>query len=255
MPGAPMSFHRCSKLPSAGSPKQITCTWSTSATTSAVRCTRAYQRLVEAHLDTLSAFSRYDRCGCVDPLQWSARYILLPGTTNVIDAPLCNLTDPCYDQAASSFRVESELWAKYCPGCQPECVSVSFITKSSSLRGPPEWMMPEIKAFVESSAVALPANWSSSWVTEIQQNHVTLQVQCESYRVENFSQTASLGPVDVLSNVGGQTGLWIGISFLSLMEVVEMLYRLIRYQCFLVRQKLRRRNQVEHNDEAETTSS
>ncbi|CAF4410788.1 unnamed protein product, partial [Adineta steineri] len=33
------------------------------------------------------------------------------------------------------------------------------------------------------------------------------------------------------SNVGGQTGLWIGISFLSLMELAEMIYRLIRSQC------------------------
>ena len=216
---------------------------------SAVRCTRTYHRPGEHPVDAFSPISRYDRCGCIDPYQWSARYIVLPGSTRVIDAPLCNLTDPCYDQAASSFRVEAELWGKYCPGCQPECVSVSFITKPSSLRGPPDWMMPEIKAFVESSAIPLPVNWSSTWVTEIQQNHVTLQVQCESYRVENFSQTASITSVDVLSNVGGQTGLWIGISFLSLMEVVEMLYRLIRYQYFLLRQKLRRRNRVEDNNE------
>jgi hypothetical protein len=41
--------------------------------------------------------------------------------------------------------------------------------------------------------------------------------------------------VDVLSNVGGQTGLWIGVSFLSIMELAEMLYRLIRYQYYVIR--------------------
>ncbi len=32
------------------------------------------------------------------------------------------------------------------------------------------------------------------------------------------------------SNIGGQTSLWIGMSFLSMMELAEMLYRLIQYQ-------------------------
>ena len=58
---------------------------------------------------------------------------------------------------------------------------------------------------------------------------------CESTRVEVYTQQASMSPVDVISNVGGQTGLWIGISFLSLMEIAEMIYRLIRHRCQRVR--------------------
>ena len=61
-----------------------------------------------------------------------------------------------------------------------------------------------------------------------------------------FSQQATTSPVDVISDVGGQTGLWIGISFLSLFEVVEMLYRLIRYECFLARRFIQRR--LRHTD-------
>ena len=53
---------------------------------------------------------------------------------------------------------------------------------------------------------------------------------CESLLVENLTQQPSMTGVDVISNVGGQTGLWIGISFLSIMEIVEMLYRLARHQ-------------------------
>jgi len=36
-------------------------------------------------------------------------------------------------------------------------------------------------------------------------------------RLESYAQEAALGVVDVFSNVGGQTGLWIDISFFSLM--------------------------------------
>ena len=57
----------------------------------------------------------------------------------------------------------------------------------------------------------------------------------ESALVETCTETATLELVDVISNVGGQTGLWIGISFLSLMEIIEMFYRLIRHHFHLVR--------------------
>ena len=171
---------------------------------------------------------------------------MLPGTTKVIDAPLCNLTDPCYTRAATEFRVTDWIWAKYCSGCSPECVAARFLTKVSSMTAPADWMLPDIKAFVEASSIPLPANWSSTWQTEIQKNYVGLSVECESTNVDNYNQSASLTVMDVLANVGGQSGLWIGISFLSLMEVVEMLSRLIRHQYHLLREKMRRRQEVRH---------
>ena len=88
--------------------------------------------------------------------------------------------------------------------------------------------MNDIKAFVESSQVPLPVNWSTTWASEIQAGYVSLEVAYETTRTEVYSQQATIGVVDVISNVGGNTGLWIGISFLSLMELAEMLYRLIR---------------------------
>jgi hypothetical protein len=99
--------------------------------------------------------------------------------------------------------------------------------------------MNDIKQFVESSSIPLPANWSTTWPTEIQANYVGLSVVCETTRVDSYTQQATLGAVDVVSNVGGQTGLWIGISFLSLMEVAEMLFRLIRHQYYRIRYKIR----------------
>ena len=205
----------------------------TFASKCAYKCTRTYRRCVYLFRFVITCFAllyRYGRCGCVDPYQWSARYIVLPGTTKVIDAPLCNLTDPCYGAAATKFQTSPALWQEHCNECSPECVSTRFITKMSSLKSPSDWMLPHIKAFVESSSIPLTTNWSTTWLADIEQNFVLFEVHCESLRVENYTQTASLSPVDVLSNVGGQTGLWIGVSFLSFMEVVEMLYRLLRHQ-------------------------
>ncbi|CAF4603897.1 unnamed protein product [Rotaria sp. Silwood1] len=54
------------------------------------------------------------------------------------------------------------------------------------------------------------------------------------FLVENNTQTAVLGVVEILSNIGGQISLWIGISFILIMKVIKMFYRLIHYQCFLI---------------------
>ena len=95
--------------------------------------------------------------------------------------------------------------------------------------------MNEIKTFVENSTVPLPEDWSTAWREYIYESYVAVSVVRESAVVETNTQGATIGPVDVLSNIGGQTGLWIGISFLSLMEITEMLYRLVRYQCQKIR--------------------
>ncbi len=147
--------------------------------------------------------------------------------------------DPCYSAAATTFQSSQSIWTEYGGDCNLECSSNEFVIKLSSSSAPPPWSMDDIKQFVESSSIPLPANWSTTWPTEIQANYVGMSVVCETTRVDSYTQQAALSAVDVISNVGGQTGLWIGISFLSLMEVAEMLFRLIRYQYYRIRQKRR----------------
>lgn len=90
--------------------------------------------------------------------------------------------------------------------------------------------MQPIKEFVENSSIPLPINWSEIWRTEIQNNYLAIEVARESSIVINYTQEATISLVDVISNVGGHTGLWIGLSFLSIMELLELLYRLAAFQ-------------------------
>ncbi len=173
----------------------------------------------------------YHACGCVNPFAWAYRSVVLPGTTTVINALLCNISDTCYGEAAGILRASESITTEYCGACAQSCSTVEFMTTSSSISAPPQWLLSDIKEFVESSSIPLPANWSTTWTSEIQANYVAINVVCESTNIDNYTQTATLTAVDVISNVGGQTGLWIGISFLSLMEVAEMLFRLARSQC------------------------
>lgn len=117
----------------------------------------------------------------------------------------------------------------------------TFSVKSSLSTTPPNWLMSSIKNFVENSSIPLPTNWSTEWREYVKASYLSLEILGESTLVENYTDTATMGFVDVLSNIGGQTGLWIGISFLSLMELVEMLYRLIRYHFYLVKRAAERK--------------
>jgi hypothetical protein len=174
----------------------------------------------------------YYKCDCGNPYRWAARSVVLPGTNTPINITLCDLDNPCSTEAGAEIMVTPSIWNTYCPDCTIECSSVDFAIKSTSLLAPPTYLLNDIKQFVESSNVPLPANWSTSWISDIQTNYLELEVSYETTRSQVYSQQATLGPVDVLSNVGGQSGLWIGISFLTLLEIVEMIYRLTRTQWY-----------------------
>ena len=105
--------------------------------------------------------------------------------------------------------------------------------------------MNDIKRFVENTEIPLPTDWSTQWRSHLESSYLAVELIHESSIVENYTQTATLSPVDVLSNVGGQTGLWIGVSFLSIMEFAEMIYRLIEHQCRLIRAQRRTRTETQ----------
>ncbi len=157
-----------------------------------------------------------------------------------VKAPLCNETDTCFWVAMNTFDSTPSIHDQYCSYCSQQCSITNFIVKPSLAISPPEWLMGSIKAFVEDSSIPLPIDWKSKWREYIRASYLSIDLMGESTLVANYTEVPSLQIVDLISNVGGQTGLWIGISFLSLMEVIEMLYRLIRYHIYLVRRAAKR---------------
>ncbi|CAF1400968.1 unnamed protein product [Adineta steineri] len=173
----------------------------------------------------------YKKCGCGNPYRWNNRLVVLPNTDTPINIQLCDFDNSCYGAAGIEIMNTESIWTTFCPDCTLECSYSEFNIQSTSVLAPPAYMRDGIKQFVESSQVPLPEDWNTSYVSEIQSSFVSLEVAYETTRTEVYSQQPTMAPVDVISNVGGQTGLWIGISFLSLMELAEMIYRLIRSQC------------------------
>ncbi len=183
--------------------------------------------------------NRYAECGCVNPSEWAARSVVLPSTDKIIQAPLCQFDASCYVNATDRITSTDSIWKQYCSGCLQECSTVDFTITTSAVAAPSIQYAEIYKDAVENSGITLAANWSETWQTEMQNNYVAVDVVCETTVVETYTESASITFVDLISNVGGQTGLWIGISFLSLMEIVELVYRLIRYHCHILRRRIR----------------
>ena len=186
----------------------------------------------------------YTKCGCVSHLQWLVRSIKLENTSEIIDAPICMLANPCFENATNELSQSEDLWTQYCSHCTQQCKLINYVVTPSAVSAPDLQYSMMTKSFVEHSGVPRPPEWTTNWQTAVQNNYVALDVVCQTALVENYTQVPTLGPVDVLSNVGGQTGLWIGISFLSVMEIVEMLFRLSRNEFRLWRERFK--NSVPH---------
>lgn len=177
---------------------------------------------------------------------WDIRYLQLPVTKQVVLAPLCHVMNPCYSNASRTYMSEPLVTQENSSyDCPQRCSNVDFLVEKSSSAAPLEWEMEMIKEFVENSTIPLASNWSNTWRTQIRENYIAITLLRESNVVENRTQSASLGLVDILSNIGGQMGLWIGISLLSFMELLEMLFRLIRYECFMLYAAWQRKKQVQ----------
>ncbi|CAF1331203.1 unnamed protein product [Rotaria sp. Silwood1] len=183
----------------------------------------------------------YEKCGCINPYLWNIRSIVLPGTDKVIFAPICNSSNDCFSTASDELFTSATYIQNYCSDCSQECVINSFALQTTSSMLNIDWKLESIKNFVENSTVSLPNNWSTTWQQHIYENYLIVNVISESHIIETNTQISSLGIVDVISNIGGHTGLWIGISFLSIMEFIEMIYRLIRYQLHLIRESQQRK--------------
>lgn len=62
---------------------------------------------------------------------------------------------------------------------------------------------------------------------EIRQNLLRLNVYLEELSVVEFKQLPAYDLADLFADIGGTLGLWMGISVLTMMELVELVLRLV----------------------------
>nr|XP_006818945.1 PREDICTED: acid-sensing ion channel 2-like [Saccoglossus kowalevskii] len=62
----------------------------------------------------------------------------------------------------------------------------------------------------------------------VRENIVKLQVFYQDLNYEGITQSIAYTEESLASDLGGQVGLWIGISFLTLIEFIELVYDLFK---------------------------
>ena len=159
---------------------------------------------------------------------------------------MCDESNSCWVDRSKQFLQDTSVWETYCKDCGEECSYTDFIVQPTFMPISLEYDLPRIKEFVDQSNVTLPESWSENYATEIPKSYVSVEIMTESTRVEKYTQQRSVGLVDLISNIGGQTGLWIGISFLSLFELLEMIVRLCIVHYRTIRQRFQQRPDVLH---------
>ena len=108
----------------------------------------------------------------------------------------------------------SEECLKLCP---LECDSVKYDVSMSSLDFPSKFVFDIYKNF----------GLFNGTFESFKQNLLQVNIFYPSLTYTKISESPKMSITDLLSNLGGTLGLYIGISFLSLIEIVEMLIELL----------------------------
>jgi hypothetical protein len=156
-----------------------------------------------------------EKCHCANPLFLS----LFPQAQLCIRKSELACTNQIFD--AESFGNLSESCLNLCP---LECNQTEYIVSSTNIN-----VIGDIYADYLNENKNLREDFSTPNPIDAQtaaNNFVYLFVSYESLSYEIASQLANMDVVLLLSNIGGTLGLFLGISVLSLCEIVEVFLEL-----------------------------
>ncbi|XP_048244171.1 acid-sensing ion channel 1A-like [Haliotis rufescens] len=149
----------------------------------------------------------FSECGCVGP-------------SDPQDGPRCSLAklDSCYKPFVRSMSQDGTL-VREC-GCVSECTFDRYPAQVSSS--------------------SFPANiWDNTFLNitrardkgSMKENFLELRVFYDQMTVTSITQQAQYTVASLFSNVGGQMGLCLGASILTVMEITELLVFIILFLC------------------------
>ncbi|XP_071845764.1 epithelial sodium channel subunit beta-like [Apostichopus japonicus] len=151
-------------------------------------------------------------CHCMDPA--------FPTGKNNTEAPCSSETEKqCQDTTFSMYQK-----GDVACDCVNRCVEQIYIPSISMAQWPSDAVSVGVLADIMSTNVEARRHLSRAedpheW---LERNVAKVQIFFEEFNYEKITQYKSYTFGDLLSDIGGQLGLWLGISVLSLFEVVEI---------------------------------
>ncbi|CAF1236001.1 unnamed protein product [Adineta steineri] len=175
----------------------------------------------------------FSQCSCILPSAFFTRHIYtLDG--HLISANICNPFNQqvqCALDFEQKFVASEELQTLWCTRCAPQCQHTDFSTDLSAQSAPSEAEIENWAAILlngtNTTSLLVPDDFAQRFDYYFERNYLKVFIGCGSKYVTEYKQEAKLSFIDTFSAIGGQTGLWIGLSVLSVIELIELLYRLV----------------------------
>uniref|UniRef100_A0A914W9Y7 Uncharacterized protein n=1 Tax=Plectus sambesii TaxID=2011161 RepID=A0A914W9Y7_9BILA len=171
-----------------------------------------------------------ERCGCMHynyPQLTGSVKVKINSQTYTADAnnlQFCNQTmKSCADSAENDLLVSGRISADTC-GCNPSCYEINYQTSISTSTFPSDMYMETINC---------PRNASNgidnSCYDNITFNGLILEVFYMQLNFQRYNMEKSYTLVQLISDLGGQLGLWIGASVLSIAEFFSFVLSIAGY--------------------------
>ncbi|CAF0787553.1 unnamed protein product [Rotaria sp. Silwood1] len=186
-----------------------------------------------------------EQCKCIEPTLavfyqfFNDKNFTIHTTKNI---SLCSIDDECLTR-----RIYFNS-SKLCQECLPECEIIQYSVQSSYARFPNSNAHKQVSKRVSTHFGRIATLYDqlnisnellANFRTGIHDNIVAVEISASPYATEILTESSMYTWVDLISSIGGQTGLWIGVSLISFVEITELLYLLIHrfYSYFFSEQK------------------
>lgn len=164
-----------------------------------------------------------DKCNCTNP-----EFPILKKNQHYAVCNSNRLIVVCSKQKLIEFP-SSKFYSKCLEECPVECDTVSYFIEMSSAHYPSDYYIKLLKANgTRSTKIKFDANISEQTLKE---NILYVRIFYADLTYDTITQVAQITFDQLLGTIGGQLGLFIGISFLSIMEVVELAINLVYILC------------------------
>lgn len=163
------------------------------------------------------------KCGCYDQsiIYWSK---------NTTHACLNFTQINCDTYLFGNFTSTQDILSLCGPSCPLECDSINYRLTTSFSNYP---SMAYGKLLVENSQLRSKFSTDASLLTPdyLKKTILALRVYYNELSYEHVIEMEKISMVDLVSNIGGTLGLFLGLSFLSLVEIFDVLLQLTFLYC------------------------
>ncbi|CAB4007666.1 degenerin mec-10-like, partial [Paramuricea clavata] len=159
---------------------------------------------IQACLQYCYALSQINQCGCAEYSYFGAAPL----------GKICDENDQTVDECLDNWKSSDGPCEKTCPDLCSETLYESSLTFT-------QWPYPKS---VESVLGSLGFNYSdyNNNVNLVRGNFLTANIFYQRFRESQIEESLSYETANLLADIGGQIGLWAGLSIISMCELLEL---------------------------------